>query len=72
MYFHIKLILSLRKMRSQSLFMQKVLTIFSSAINASAYLGRERIFTFSVVVAQGLENLDLHVLPQNTLQDWKG
>lgn len=72
MHFHIKLILSLRKMKSQLLFMQKVLTIFSSAINVSAYLGRERIFIFSLVVAQGLENIELLVLPQNTLQDWKG
>lgn len=72
MHFHIKLILSLRKMESQSLFMQKVLTIFSSAINASAHLGRERIFSFFLAITQGLENLDLHVLPQNTLQDWKG
>lgn len=72
MHFHIKLILSLRKMESQSLFMQKVLTIFSSAINALAHLGRERIFSFFLAIAQGLENLDLHVLSQNTLQDWKG
>lgn len=70
MHFHIKLILSLRKMKSQS-FMQKVLTIFSSTINASASLGRERIFSFFLAIAQGLENLDLHVLPQNTLQVWK-
>lgn len=72
MHFHIKLILSLRKMKSQSSFMLEVLTIFNSAINASAYSGRARISTFSLVVAQCMENLDLHVLTQNSLQDWKG
>jgi len=72
MHFHIKLILFLRKMKSQSLFMQKVLSIFCSATNASAYTGRESVFTFSPVVAQGLEYSEFHVLSQNTLQDWKG
>lgn len=46
MHFHIKLILSLRKMKTQSLFMQKELTVSSSSINASVYLGRERMFMF--------------------------
>ena len=56
MHFHIKLILFPKKKNEKSIVAhakkkkkKKMLTIFSSSTNASTYLEKEKIFTFSAV-----------------------
>lgn len=76
MHFHIKLILPLRKNENSIIVHAKradCFQLFHKCLSSSGKGKDVHVFHFLFFgIAQGLKNLNLHVLPRDTLQGWKG